>query len=111
MIDELRARAVLRRIEDDPLAWDQRYYAAYGDGRVRYCYAGHAAILAGDPPILPTSLRPYPIVTISGRLIPTVAAEWLALRDVDNFNFLFAATNTLEQLGRIVDDLTLARVA
>lgn len=97
-----RLHATLNRVEARPTEWDQRRYARRFDGVARYCFAGHAAILAGDPPDLIWKFEsPY---TVSGRLISTVAREWLGLDERAAYR-LFAPFNTLDELRRLVAEL------
>lgn len=102
----VRLRATLDRVEARPDEWDQRHYVLRDDeGHVRYCFAGHAAILAGDPPTVPSRNTPG-YYTISGQVIYDVAGRWLGLtNELDELD-LFRATNGIERLRHLVATLS-----
>jgi hypothetical protein len=94
-------RATLDRIERDPESWDQSYYGVYVGERVRYCYAGHAAILAGDPPSVSRITPELSVFTVSGRFIWHVAREYLDLTWEQMYG-ISRPYNSLDDVRRLV---------
>jgi hypothetical protein len=103
-----RLRAVLDHIEQTPETWDQATWARYGpDCGTAYCFAGHASVLAGDPPDFSEATRwnalsvRYVERTISGEFIEDVARRWLDLCR-DDASALFSPVNSLDDLRELV---------
>lgn len=114
MANVANVRAALDRVERHPDEWNQWTFGCVDvTGRRQACYAGHAAILAGDPPNFAAcgpGRLPETIMTISGRFVHDVAQEFL---DVtwSQAHRLFRGWNTLDDLRRYVDEIERAELA
>lgn len=108
MIQVARLHLVLDRVKARLDEWDQRDYASvrFSDGARLACYAGHAAVLAGDPPdwLRCTPEKPTTLWAVSGQTILEVAQCYLGL-DHRSCSDLFSSINTLRDLEREVADL------
>lgn len=96
-------RATLERVRTRRDEWDQLTVARIErDGAIRMCFAGHAAVLAGDPPNFASCDRPgRTVYSILGRHLFDVANEYLGLVGV--WHPLYLAINTFDDLRRHVD--------
>lgn len=108
---------VYDRIADDPGSWDNDNWARRWGCHTTYCVAGHAMILAGDPPDL-DSLTSVIVVkgddvdeirsvgyTVSGALISTAASRWLDLTPNEVERLFYANVRSVVDLRRIVEDV------
>lgn len=101
MTNVSNVRATLDRVERDPDGWSQLYYGSYVNDRPCHCYAGHAAILAGDPPDISRFTPELSVFTVSGRFTWHVAMEYLDLTKEQMTRIIYPS-NTLDQLRALV---------
>lgn len=94
-------RATLDRIERDPESWHQVYFGSYHNGVARYCYAGHAAVLAGDPPDIGRHTPELAVFTLSGDWTFDVARRYLDVT-TKQLTQLVWPNNTLDDVRRLV---------
>jgi len=89
------------RAQLDMSTWARRKRSWSTQGcKTTLCLAGWAATLAGDPPAFSDALDSVPELTVSGRSIEAVGAEWLEL-DRSERDLLYAEhCYTTEQLRR-----------
>lgn len=103
-----RLLATLERIEANLNEWDQRYWCYRNESGTTMCFGGHAATLAGDPPLVNISIHGEDLIahfTVSRRSVSAVARQWLDL-DPHQVNELFYGdVSTITDLRRLVHRL------